>query len=184
MQYKPGDQVDFLDMEGSGVVSRIEGDTIFVQDDSGFEYPCMAGDIILRKPNADLFLTFENPELNTRISDDLESGSVRKKLRRSESGAERDAIHEIDLHIHELLDSNANLSNYEMVKIQMAHFTRMMDLAYEQRIAKLVFIHGVGKGILKQEIIQALQFFPDCEYRDADFRLYGQGATEVNIRFH
>lgn len=183
MLYKPGDQVDFLDMKGSGVIARIEGEMIFVSDDSGFEYPCMAGDIIMRKANTDLFLSFENPELNTRIAEDMEVDSARKKLRRTDTLAERDMIHEIDLHIHELLDSNANLSNYEMVKIQMAHFSRMMDMAYEKRIPRMVFIHGVGQGILKQEIIQALQFFPDCEYRDADFRLYGQGATEVNIRF-
>ncbi len=183
MQYNPGDQVDFLDMKGSGVIARIEGEVIFVKDDSGFEYPCAAGDIILRKANADIFLSFENPELNTRITEDLEADLYRKKPRRTDPLGERDVIHEVDLHIHELLDSNANLSNYEMVKIQMAHFTRMMNMAYEQRIPKLVFIHGVGKGILKEEIIQALQFFPDCQYRDADFRLYGQGATEVNIRF-
>jgi DNA-nicking Smr family endonuclease len=69
-----------------------------------------------------------------------------------------------------------------MRELQLAHFERMLQRAIEQRARRIVFIHGVGQGVLKHEIWSRVeQFYPQCTCRYADPRRYGAGATEVEI---
>jgi len=90
---------------------------------------------------------------------------------------------EIDLHIHELLDNFANLTNTEMVKVQMDKFHEEMDKAIKSEVKKIVFIHGVGNGTLKNELRRELQRkYAKYTFQDASFREYGYGATMVIIR--
>ena len=45
---------------------------------------------------------------------------------------------------------------------------------------KITFIHGVGNGKLKQEIINKLEKdYPALQFHDAPTTRYGFGATEV-----
>ena len=46
---------------------------------------------------------------------------------------------------------------------------------------KLIVIHGVGEGILREEVRKVLQFYDNVQFHDADMRKYGVGATEVII---
>ncbi len=90
---------------------------------------------------------------------------------------------EIDLHIHELLDNFTNLSNAEMVKVQMDKFHEEMAKAIKSDVKKIVFIHGVGNGTLKNELRRELQHkYAKYNFQDASFREYGYGATMVMIR--
>lgn len=90
---------------------------------------------------------------------------------------------EIDLHIHELLDNYANLSNAEMVKVQMDKFHAEMAKAVKSDVKKIVFIHGVGNGTLKNELRRELGHkYSKYNFQDASFREYGYGATMVMIR--
>ena len=90
---------------------------------------------------------------------------------------------EIDLHIHELLDNYSNLTNTEMVTVQMKKFHEEMDKAIKSDVKKIVFIHGVGNGTLKNELRRELQRkYAKYNFQDASFREYGYGATMVIIR--
>ena len=90
---------------------------------------------------------------------------------------------EIDLHIHELLDNFNNLTNAEMVTVQMNKFHEEMDKAIKSEVKKIVFIHGVGNGTLKNELRRELQRkYSKYNFQDASFREYGYGATMVIIR--
>lgn len=86
---------------------------------------------------------------------------------------------EVDLHIEELTDDISSLSNGEMLNIQMQHFTKEMDNAIRKNFHRIIFIHGVGNGRLKQEIRKELHHYKGIRFRDADASRYGQGATEV-----
>lgn len=86
---------------------------------------------------------------------------------------------EVDLHIEELVNDFAGLSNGEMVKIQLERFSKEMDNAMRNHFSRIVFIHGVGNGRLKQEIRKELRAYPGIAFRDADHTKYGYGATEV-----
>lgn len=94
----------------------------------------------------------------------------------------RDAHMEVDLHYHALTGARDSASPHEMLTLQMDHFDRMMRRAEQQRIPRIVFIHGVGQGRLRQEIREALTaYWPHCSAREGDPRKYGHGATEVRF---
>lgn len=92
-------------------------------------------------------------------------------------------IVEVDLHINELVDNAAGLSNHEILEIQKEKVELEMKLAIQNRIGRIVFIHGVGQGVLKQEVINLLKSkFRKYYFQDASFREYGYGATMVILR--
>ena len=68
-----------------------------------------------------------------------------------------------------------------MLEIQLKHFAKEMDHALRNHFKKMIFIHGVGNGKLKNEIRKELRHYPGVAFKDADSRNYGQGATEVTF---
>ncbi len=94
------------------------------------------------------------------------------------------AVWEIDLHIESLLDSHAGMSNQEILNYQLKEFQSFFKRAKQHHIRKLIIIHGVGEGILKDEVRAFLVNKHGIEYYDADFREYGKGATAIEIRYN
>lgn len=89
---------------------------------------------------------------------------------------------EVDLHINELLDNTAGLSNSDMLEVQLKTFRRVMDENLSKKGRKIVFIHGKGEGVLRNALIKELKHkYKGCLYQDASFREYGFGATLVTI---
>ncbi|HNW51066.1 MAG TPA: DUF2027 domain-containing protein [Prolixibacteraceae bacterium] len=92
-------------------------------------------------------------------------------------------IVEVDLHIHELIENSNGLTNHEILQIQMDKFQSEMKSAIEGRVNRIVFIHGVGNGVLKQEIHKKLKStYAKYFFQDASFQEYGYGATMVILR--
>ena len=92
-------------------------------------------------------------------------------------------IIEVDLHIHELLDNTAGMSNGEMLEYQLGVFRRTMEENRRRVGQKIVFIHGKGEGVLRRAIETELKTkYKSCTFQDASFREYGFGATMVTIR--
>jgi len=90
---------------------------------------------------------------------------------------------EIDLHIEQLIDNVNGLSNHEILQIQMDKFHSEMKSAIEKKVHRIVFIHGVGNGVLKQEIYKKLKStYAKYYFQDASFHEYGFGATMVILR--
>ena len=90
---------------------------------------------------------------------------------------------EVDLHIHELLDNFNNLTNTEMLTVQMNKFHEELAQAIDSGVKKIVFIHGVGNGTLKNELRRELQRkYSKYTMQDASFREYGYGATMVILK--
>jgi hypothetical protein len=92
-------------------------------------------------------------------------------------------IVEVDLHINELLDNSAGLSNAEILTIQKEKVETEMKAAIQSGVRKIVFIHGIGQGVLKQEVVNILKSkFRKYYFQDASFKEYGFGATMVILR--
>lgn len=90
---------------------------------------------------------------------------------------------EIDLHIGQLLDNLNGLSNADMLKYQLAKFEEVMSENIKKKGQKIVFIHGKGNGVLRNEILKILKHkYSSCYVQDASFLEYGYGATLVKIR--
>jgi hypothetical protein len=90
---------------------------------------------------------------------------------------------EIDLHIHELLEDTRGLTNHEMLEVQLGRFRNEMETAIANGTRRIVFIHGIGNGTLKQELRKELSTkYKKYDFQDASFKEYGYGATMVILR--
>ena len=107
--------------------------------------------------------------------------SHHKKDKKDDFERNSEGIIEYDLHAAEIIDNLNNLSNAEILKYQLNYFREKMKLFYGKRHGeKVVFIHGKGDGVLRQEVLKTLKKeYPKCRYQDASFREYGFGATMV-----
>ena len=89
-------------------------------------------------------------------------------------------ILEVDLHINQLIKSTRGLDNYDMLNLQLDTAKSKIEFAISKRISKVVFIHGVGEGVLKAELQSLLNRYP-VKFYDASYKKYGLGATEVYV---
>lgn len=92
-------------------------------------------------------------------------------------------IVEVDLHIDELLDSTAGMSNADMLTYQLDKFHEVLKQYAGSKGQKIVFIHGKGDGVLRTAIEKELKTkYKQHYFQDASFREYGYGATMVTIK--
>ena len=64
---------------------------------------------------------------------------------------------------------------------QLRYFQKELENAINGNFYKIVFIHGLGNGRLRQEILAILRNYPELIVQDGSFKKYGFGATEVII---
>lgn len=92
-------------------------------------------------------------------------------------------IIEVDLHIDELIDNIAGMSNADMLEYQLSKFNEVLQENKTKKGQKIVFIHGKGEGVLRNEIMKQLKNkYSGFYVQDASFREYGFGATMVTIK--
>lgn len=88
-------------------------------------------------------------------------------------------VAEVDLHIEAFCPNCNELDDHSKFEIQMNFFLKCLNDAIVHRVQKVIFIHGVGSGVLKNEIIKELKKYKGLHYFDASMAKYGVGATEV-----
>lgn len=89
---------------------------------------------------------------------------------------------EVDLHIDMLTERPGDLSHHEAFEMQMHYFRLCLNHAFSNKMKKVTFIHGVGQGILKDEIVKELKQYDNIHFFDAPMAKYGVGATEVYFK--
>jgi hypothetical protein len=137
--------------------------------------------------NAIVFSLFE-PNLETEVAKltetELTQAIKEKDVPKVEvkKAASPDLV-EVDLHIHELIDDTRGLANHEMLEIQLGRFRNEMETAIANGTRRIVFIHGIGNGTLKQELRKELTTkYKKYYFQDASFKEYGYGATMVILK--
>jgi hypothetical protein len=90
----------------------------------------------------------------------------------------------VDLHIEKLSDDWKHLSNYEILSLQMRIFEKYYHLAIAHHQASLIVIHGVGEGVLRNEIHDWLRLRKEVKsfVNQYDPR-FGYGATEIFFQY-
>ena len=87
-----------------------------------------------------------------------------------------------DLHIAELIDNLAGMTNADILNYQLDKFNEVMRAHLKHPGQRIVFIHGKGEGVLRRALLEELKrHYPACEVQDASFKEYGFGATQVTI---
>jgi hypothetical protein len=95
----------------------------------------------------------------------------------------QEALSEIDLHIEKLISDTNTMNAAEMLRFQLDTFEKQLDLAIAHGKSDITFIHGVGNGILKQEIHKRLGKNKHVAFfSDAHKEKFGYGATLVSLK--
>jgi len=91
---------------------------------------------------------------------------------KSHSGSRSGSIKEVDLHL------KAGYNSSDAIDRQIELFRSELDSAMRSGRKEIIFIHGVGSGRLKQELINTLtKYYPSFSYHDAPFNKYGYGGA-------
>lgn len=176
MLLRIGDKVAVLDDVLKGIVSEINGDDISVTANDGMLFVFSSSELVkIEKEQHELskFSDINNPLLKQKITAQKYTKSAFKKQK-------NEVILEVDLHINQLVKSVKGMDNYDMLNLQLDTAKRKVEYAVSKRITKIVFIHGVGEGVLKSELNSLLNKYP-VKYYDASYKKYGLGATEVYV---
>lgn len=171
-----GDKVAVLDDVLKGIVTSIEGDTIAVQSDDGMIFKFSSSELVkieVEQQELSKFSDINNPLLKQKATIPNSKKNIFKKVK-------NEVVYEVDLHINQLIKSTKGLDNFDMLNLQLETAKRKLEFAISKRISKIVFIHGVGEGVLKSELKSLLNRYP-VKYYDASYKKYGLGATEVYI---
>ncbi|MGO4920408.1 Smr/MutS family protein [Maribacter spongiicola] len=170
-----GDTVETIDDVIKGVVESINGSNITMLSDDGFPLIFAAHELVLIADD----IRVSNYEI-AQIKREKEIPKKRKTT--VQKIKERTAPKmEVDLHINQLMKNPKSIGKFEMLNLQLETAKRQLDFAISKRIQKVVFIHGVGEGVLKEELGYLFGKYDNVKFYDADYQKYGLGATEVYI---
>lgn len=171
---KVGNTVSFLDEVGKGKVIKIlNNNQALILREDGFEDIYSTTELIIVSAETHTEAAFKYIPVHNKEE------SLNKKKSKSYK-KKNGKVWEVDLHIENLVDNHRNLSNYEIIQIQIRHCESTIKKAIKNNVSKLVVIHGIGEGVLKEEVRKILKKYPS-EVIDADYRVYGLGATEVRF---
>ncbi|MEO9571192.1 MAG: Smr/MutS family protein [Polaribacter sp.] len=171
-----GSKVAVLDDVLKGKIININNGDISVQTTDGMIFKFNSSELVkidVEQHDLTKFNDINNSLLKEKIADNLPKKSLFKKEK-------KEVILEVDLHINQLVKSTRNMDNYDMLNLQLDTAKNKVEFAISKRISKIVFIHGVGEGVLKSELQRLLSKYP-IKFYDASYKKYGLGATEVYI---
>lgn len=130
----------------------------------------------------DAFQKSLNKLTDAEISEQIKIKEKRPRIKNYQKANPKNNIIEVDLHIHELVDSTTGMSNGDMLNLQLDTFRKVLAENKAKKGQKIVFIHGVGNGTLKTDLRKEIERKFKYNYQDASFREYGFGATLVIIK--
>ncbi|WP_242157448.1 Smr/MutS family protein [Aestuariivivens sediminis] len=180
MTFKIGDYVLVLDEDLSGVVKKIDGDLISIETKDGFVMEFSHKALVAKKQDHLLkhhMFSFE--QLSTVVSE-KEHTSKKKSIKVKPKERVIPPM-EVDLHINQLVESTKGMSKHDILTLQLDTAKRQLEYAIKKRIQKVVFIHGIGEGVLKLELEYLFGRYDNIRFYDANYQKYGLGATEIYI---
>jgi dsDNA-specific endonuclease/ATPase MutS2 len=75
------------------------------------------------------------------------------------------------------------MSSPDIINLQIRTFEKALENAIATGMAEIVFIHGVGNGVLRTELHRRLSKHANVKYfEDARKEKFGYGATAVKIK--
>lgn len=176
---KPGDKVAVLDDELEGKVVSVDGDSITIETSEGFQMDFRAAELV-KLNSAESEGLLETSAISPEMIQEKEAYKKPKSQRTKPKERNLPPM-EVDLHIDKLTNSSKGMSNFDILNLQIDTVKRQLEFAMKKRIQKIVFIHGVGEGVLKAELDFLLGRYDNLKFYDADYQKYGIGATEVYI---
>jgi len=90
----------------------------------------------------------------------------------------------VDLHIEKLSNDWQQLSNFEILTIQLREFEKWYGLAVAHHLQSMIVIHGIGVGKLRDEIHDMLKTKKEVKtFVNQYHPRFGYGATEIFFQY-
>ena len=179
-QWNKGDKVAVLDDAIEGVIISVKNDDITIDTTDGFELTFKRSELIKVGDSsainqASKFSDIEIAKVQ-KVTKNQHRVNIEKKSRKEEF------VLEVDLHIEKLVKSFKHMTNFDILNLQVDTARGQLEFAIKNRIPRVVFIHGMGEGVLKEELDFLLGRYSEITFQDANYRKYGLGATEVFLK--
>ena len=179
-KFEIGDKVAVLDDDISGVVIKVKNNEISVETTDNFVMTFFVNELVKINNSNNLSSFFSTQSLSSVLKDKEEP--KKRSFVKEKRSRKDEFVLEVDLHIEKLVPSKRGMNNYDILTLQMETAKRQLDFAIKNRMPKVVFIHGVGEGVLKAELDFMLGRYDNISFQDANYQKYGLGATEVYIK--
>ena len=170
-----GNKVFVIEDDITGTVKEINGDNIVIETLDEFLMTFSKKELVVIPDND---IVSNTKAIEKVVIEDNPKQVVRRFPKK---GKKIQPPMEVDLHIGQLVSTTRNMSNHEMLTLQIDTARRKLEFAINKRIQRVVFIHGVGEGVLKLELEYLFGRYDNIKFYDANYQKYGLGATEVYI---
>lgn len=179
MKFQVNDKVEVLDDALRGKVVAVEGEIVSIETTEGFLLDFHPTELVRISAEQSRLIATADVPISEIIRD--KQASKKPKSVRVKPKERNAPPMEVDLHIEKLVNSYRGMTNHDILTLQLDTAKRQIEFATRKRIQKIVFIHGVGEGVLKAELDYLLGRYENLKYYDADYQKYGLGATEVYL---
>ncbi|WP_196884901.1 Smr/MutS family protein [Aureivirga sp. CE67] len=184
MKLKKGDVVAVIEDSFRGKIKEIKGEKVTIITEDDFEIVYNKEDLVkITEDQKELakYRDIKNKKLSQK-SDDYVNKKILSKSKLKFPSKERAPKHtmEVDLHIEKLIPKYKGMSNFDIMSIQLETARQKIEFAIDKKISKIIFIHGIGDGVLKEELKYLFGRY-HVDVKDASYQKYGLGATEVYL---
>tara|TARA_B100001250_G_C19539040_1_gene673866 strand:- start:17 stop:562 length:546 start_codon:yes stop_codon:yes gene_type:complete len=180
MYFFIGDKVIFINESREGYVIGFKNDQVLIIQCNDIDFEVNVNEVIKVTKESESFYKkiknlskikkIKNPDFNVNKK---QSQNTDFKVRISKD-------FKLDLHIEKIIDNFFDLSNSEILDIQMNIFYKAIFEAYRLKLPFLIVIHGLGKGTLKSKIITFLKE-NSASFNEESPMIYKGGATRLNL---
>lgn len=183
MEIKVGNSVFVIDEDLSGTVTGLDGNRVTFECEDGFEYTYFKDQLIVLDGDGKA-----THEVKAYQAEKEKSYSNAWAVEHNPTSFFEERIKfkgkkpEFDLHIEVIAPEAKFSTKHEALLFQLDFVRHVIHLAYRRRVPRLVFVHGVGKGVLRDQLREMLtNDYPNIEFLDGPYTKFGDGATEVMI---
>jgi len=177
--FKIGQVVAVLDDDLIGKIVSMDKNSVHIETTDGFLMKFQPKDLVVHQ-NLKQQIHTHTTNISA-IALEKEQNKRKNNTLAEQKSKQNETVLEVDLHIEKLVNSTKGMDNYDILNLQIATAKSQLNFAIRKRIQKVIFIHGVGEGVLKQELLFTLKHYEHIVVRDADNLKYGWGATEVYL---
>lgn len=165
MKFSIGERISILNETGKYTVLVVDDTHVVVEDEHGFEQKIPLNIAVKT-------IAVKTPHII--VKDELldsEKKSLKNKIE----------IPAIDLHIESLLEYDAKMNSFDKLNFQLRQFREFVNNNLAKRKIKLLVIHGIGEGRLKNEIGALIARNDGYSMHDANYSRGGVGASYIEI---
>ena len=170
---KLGAKVSAINEDISGIVTDL-GPEITIETVDGFSIKFLPNELVVE------------PEkwLNAQdLSGLLQKKALEKSVKKFKNSKPRQKSGTspmiVDLHIDKLVKNHGRLEPWQILDVQLESAKNQLEWALSRRKERIVFIHGIGEGVLKAELETLLRRYDEIRFYPANPAEFGAGALEV-----